>query len=61
MTPSEFRAAIERMGMDQRQAAGWLRVTEGAVSRWVNGLRPIPGPVVVLIELALAQHEQATR
>ena len=47
--------------MDQRQAAGWLRVTEGAVSRWVNGLRPIPGPVVVLIELALAQHEQATR
>jgi DNA-binding transcriptional regulator YiaG len=55
MTPTEFRQAIERLGMDQRQAAAWLRVTEGAVSRWAHGLRPIPGPVVVLVSLALEQ------
>ena len=58
MTSSQLRQALEDLGMDQRQAAGWLRVTEGAVSRWVHGLRPIPGPVVVLIEMALTQHEE---
>lgn len=55
MTSKQMRQALEDLGMDQRQAAGYLRVTEGAVSRWVNGERPIPGPICKLVEMALAE------
>ena len=50
MTSKQFRAAIKRLRMSQSQAAAYLRVTEGAVSLWVNGKRPVPGPVAVLLE-----------
>jgi len=55
MTSKELRAALDDLEMDQRQAAGYLRVTEGAVSRWVNGERAIPGPIIKLLEMALEQ------
>lgn len=57
MSGYELREAIRALGMDQRQAAGYLRVTEGAVSRWVNGERPIPGPICKLIEMAVLELE----
>jgi len=60
MTSNELRSALGELGMDQRQLAGYLRVTEGAVSRWVNGEREIPGPICKLVEMALAELE-ATR
>lgn len=57
MTGKELRAAIESLGMDQRQIAAYLRVTEGAVSRWVNEERAIPGPICKLVEMALSEGE----
>ena len=57
MHGGELLEAIRKLGMDQRQAAAYLRVTEGAVSRWVSGARPIPGPISKLIEIALAESE----
>lgn len=56
VTSSEFLEAIRELEMDQRQMAGYLRVTEGAVSRWVHGERPIPGPIAKLIEMALGEE-----
>jgi DNA-binding transcriptional regulator YiaG len=61
MTQHEFREAIERLEMSHGQAAGYLGVTHSAVWRWATGARPVPGPVAKALELALAQHEQATR
>lgn len=55
MQASDLRAALDELGMTQAQLAGFLRVTESAVSRWVNAQRPIPGPVTKLIEQALAE------
>ena len=57
MTSKELREALVDLGMDQRQAAGYLRVSEGAVSRWVNAERAIPGPICKLLEMALADLE----
>jgi DNA-binding transcriptional regulator YiaG len=61
MTNEEFREAVERLEMNQDQAAGFLGVTQGSISRWATGVNPVPGPVAKALELALAQHEQATR
>ena len=51
--PKELRSALKRLGWNQRELAEYLGVSEGAVSMWVNGLRPIPVPVEKLIEIAL--------
>ena len=42
MTSDEFKSALEVLGMYQDQAAGFLRVTPAAVSRWATGDRPVP-------------------
>lgn len=43
VTPEALRAALDSKGIDtQREAAEVLGVTEGAVSYWLNGKRPIP-------------------
>lgn len=47
--PRELKAALSQMGMNQRELAEYLGVSEGAVSMWVNGLRPIPGPVALAV------------
>lgn len=39
--------------MNQRELAEYLGVSEGAVSMWVNGLRPIPGPVAIAVQAKL--------
>ena len=56
MTSKELREAIRSLGMTQVQMAAYLRVSEGAVSLWINGLRPIPGPVCKLVEMALSEQ-----
>jgi DNA-binding transcriptional regulator YiaG len=61
MTNEEFREAVERLEMNQNQAAGFLGVTQGSISRWATGAHPVPGPVAKALELALAQHEETAR
>jgi len=49
MKRQELKAALKRLGWNQRELAQYLGVSEGAVSMWANGLRPIPGPVVLAV------------
>lgn len=42
MTAAEFRVTIERLGLDQRDAATALKVTERTVRRWVAGAQDVP-------------------
>ena len=51
MKADDFAAVLEGLGWNQKDAAKYLGVTEGAVSRWVHGKRKIPGPVRKLMTL----------
>ena len=53
MNRKEMRAALKKLRWNQKELAQHLGVSEGAVSLWINGLRPIPVPVEKLIEIAL--------
>jgi DNA-binding transcriptional regulator YiaG len=56
MQSKELRAALKRLKMSQGMLAAYAGVTRGAVSHWARGVRPIPGPVVKLIELLLEEN-----
>jgi DNA-directed RNA polymerase specialized sigma24 family protein len=49
----QLLAVMKREGWSARETAKYLRVTEGAVSRWIHGKRAIPGPVEVALEARL--------
>ena len=51
MRAKEIKAVLKRLGWTQTEAASRLGVTQGAVSRWVSGDRPIPEPIVKLLYL----------
>ena len=51
MTPVDFRAALADLGLTQVGFARVARVDPRTVRKWVAGDRPIPGPVVVLLEM----------
>jgi transcriptional regulator with XRE-family HTH domain len=53
MKRKELRAALKELGWNQKNLAQYLGVSEGAVSMWVNGLRPIPGPVSLAVNAKL--------
>jgi DNA-binding transcriptional regulator YiaG len=55
MTPAEFRAARERLGLTQTALAAALEVTLRAVQMWEAGDRAIPGPARVALRLMSAQ------
>lgn len=49
MTPDEYRAAIQRLGLSQ-VAAGQLLGVDGRTSqKWALGERAVPPPVVILL------------
>ena len=51
MTPPELRAALDELGISQREFAFAARVTPETVSRWANGKKPIPYWVEWKLEL----------
>ena len=57
MTAQRMAAILKRLKLTQREAARQLGTTEASVSRYLNGLRPIPGPV----ELHLKAWARASR
>ena len=58
MTPATLSATLQRLGLSQAEAARLLGVTPGAVTRWVRGNRPVPGPVVRLLRLMALQSDE---
>jgi DNA-binding transcriptional regulator YiaG len=58
MTPDELKSARQTLGLSAEGFAKLIRVESGrTVRRWEAGDRDIPGPVTVLIEAILANHE----
>lgn len=51
MTPAEFLAARNTLGMSAIQLADWLGVSRKSTTRWASG-SPIPGPVARALRLA---------
>lgn len=41
---------LDRLGWNQRELAEYLGVSEGAVSMWLSGKRPIPQPVAIAVQ-----------
>jgi transcriptional regulator with XRE-family HTH domain len=54
MKRQEILGLLKLKGWSQGELARRLEVTPGAVSRWLNGERPVPGPARVLMRLWLA-------
>lgn len=42
MSPTDFRAALSRLGLKQIQAARLLATVPNTVSKYANGRQPIP-------------------
>ena len=54
MTPEQFKAIRASAGLTQSGLAAFLRLTLAAVQHYEYGVRPIPGPVSVIMELVEA-------
>ncbi len=51
MTPKSFRDTLERQGLTQIALAKLVHTHEQTVSRWANGVHPVPGGVRAFLEL----------
>lgn len=51
MTATDFRSAIERLGLSQVGASRVLGVSDRAVRQWIAGDRSVPEPVAKLLRL----------
>lgn len=60
MTPSEFREAIDRLGLNQNAAAAFLRVGVRTVRRWAIGDADIPYPAVMVLKLMISLRLKPT-
>ncbi|WP_415062520.1 AarF/UbiB family protein [Bdellovibrio sp.] len=49
--PIRLKKLREFLGYSQRDLANEFQVTSGAIAHWESGARPIPGPVVRLIDI----------
>jgi DNA-binding transcriptional regulator YiaG len=49
MTATQFRAALDRLGMTQQSFAAYAGVNDRTVRRYVLGETAIPGPIESLI------------
>ena len=55
MTPEEFRAARERLGLSAHGMARRLNVHPRTVQRWADGSQDVPGPVAFAIHTMLKE------
>lgn len=53
MTPKQYADAIERLGLSQRAAGGFLGVGERQSRRWIAGDAAIPESVAKLLRLMI--------
>lgn len=64
LTPANFRAARNRLGLSQHEMAEALRMGKWGfqtILKWEKGKQPIPGPVTLAVECLLAQNERKER
>ena len=58
MTPEEFRAARDRLGLSLSELARALNVNPRTVCRWQDGSQAVPGPVAAAIGMKLRSLER---
>jgi transcriptional regulator with XRE-family HTH domain len=51
MTPNQYRAAIKKLGLSQRQAGSFLGVDERTSRRYASGEVDIPHATALLLQL----------
>jgi transcriptional regulator with XRE-family HTH domain len=57
MTPAELKAARHALGLSAEGFARLINVQSGrTVRKWEAGDRDIPGPVIVIVEAAMASR-----
>jgi hypothetical protein len=61
MTGSEYRAAIEKLGMTIVRSADYFGVDRSAVFRWINGESPIPKSVQIVLRNEIARRDKVAR
>jgi hypothetical protein len=54
-----FRSTLEKLGLSQALLARLLEVTPRAVSIWLSGARPVPGPVEAYLRLFTSATAEA--
>lgn len=54
MTPEQLTTAIQTLGISAEGFARCAGVSGRTVRLWQAGQRPVPGPIVALVELVLA-------
>jgi DNA-binding transcriptional regulator YiaG len=57
MSPDEYRAAIERLGLSQVAAARLLGVDARTSRRWASGERDIPPPAARFLRYLIAARK----
>lgn len=57
MNPTEYRMALDRLGLSQSQAAELLGVDPRTSRRYALGERSIPPPTAVLLRLCVSRPE----
>jgi DNA-binding transcriptional regulator YiaG len=55
MTPTQFRAALDQLGLSQRQAAIAFGISWRQINRYAQGVSKIPEPLIKLLKLTLEQ------
>lgn len=54
MTARQFRAALQRLDLSQRQLALQLKMDATTVNRWARGRAPVPEAVALLLRAWIA-------
>lgn len=53
MSPAQFRAAIDKLGLSQERAGLWLGLSARQGQRYATGDAEIPEPVAKLLRLVI--------
>jgi DNA-binding transcriptional regulator YiaG len=56
MTPDQFRAFLADLSLSQAGFARLAMVDARTVRRWCDGTRAVPGPVVALLRVMMADE-----
>jgi DNA-binding transcriptional regulator YiaG len=54
VTPKQFKAAIDELGLSQGRAARLCGFHPRTAKRWASGGRKVPEPVAIILRLMLA-------
>lgn len=57
LTPEQFEAAMDELGMSRREVAEALGVSKSTVRHWLSGRHEIPGPAARLVSLWLRRDD----